>query len=420
MADTDIKTPVEEDVDMKDEPGPGGDAEVNDKSSNGEVKVEPEPEPEPEILGPPNGLEKKIIKQMEYYFGDVNLPRDRYLQEQIKLDNDGWIALAVFTRFNRLKALTTNHNIIHKALRKAESGLISISKDGVFVRRNPDMPVPENSDEWRDDFNARTAYVKGFPMKISLDKLIAFFAKLDVGEVDTVFMRRNPNRDFKGSVYVTFHTRDGMDKFMNLHEVKHDDTVLDRKSKMDYFKEKEEEKKKKKLEQLRKKKEEQKKREEEERQRVIDAMTVGAVLSITNITEADTEREAIKNYFTDFAPVAWVDFDTGDTKACVRFEEAGKAEEVLEKAKAANEDKIIINNCEVEVRVLEGEEEIVHWRKILQDRKDKYKKEGNKRKSRDSRGPRSKKEKRERDSDGDGDNDKDDGSGGEDNDEGDE
>ena len=49
-------------------------------------------------------------------------------------------------------------------------------------------------------------------------------------------------------------------------------------------------------------------------QRVIDAMTVGAVLSITNITEADTEREAIKNYFTDFAPVAWVDFDTGDTK----------------------------------------------------------------------------------------------------------
>lgn len=375
MADTENKPPVEEDVDMKDEPSAGGDAEVNDKSSsNGEVKVEPEPEPEPEILGPPNGLEKKIIKQMEYYFGDVNLPRDRYLQEQIKLDNDGWIALAVFTRFNRLKALTTNHNIIHKALRKAESGLISISKDGVFVRRNPDMPVPENSDEWRDDFNARTAYVKGFPMKISLDKLIAFFAKLDVGEVDTVFMRRNPNRDFKGSVYVTFHTNEGMDKFMNLHEVKHEDAVLDRKSKMDYFKEKEEEKKKKKLEQLRKKKEEQKKREEEERQRVIDAMTVGAVLSITNITEADTEREAIKNYFTDFAPVAWVDFDTGDTKACVRFEEAGKAEEVLEKAKAANEDKIVINNCEVEVRVLEGEEEIVHWRKILQGRKDKYEK----------------------------------------------
>lgn len=399
MADTENSPPAD-DVDMK----AGGDAETNNKSPNGEVKVEvkEEPEPEPEVLGPPNGLEKKIIKQMEYYFGDVNLPRDRYLQEQIKLDNDGWVALAVFTRFNRLKVLTTNHNIIAKAIRKASSGLINISKDGVFVRRNPDMAVPENTEEWRDDFNARTAYVKGFPLKVSLDKLIAFFDKLGAGDVDTVFMRRNPNREFKGSVYVTFHTRDSMDKFMNLRETKYEDKVLEKKTKMDYFKEKEEEKKKKKLEQLRKKKEEQKKREEEERQRVIDAMTVGSVLCVENITAIDTEREAIKNYFTDFDPVAWVDFDTGDTKACVRFEEGGKAEEVLEKAKAANEDKIVINNCEVEVRVLEGEEEIVHWRKILRDQDEKKKKSSSKRKSRDHRGPRSK---RSRDDDVD-DNDK--------------
>ncbi|XP_071151977.1 lupus La protein homolog [Mytilus edulis] len=118
MADTENSPPAD-DVDMK----AGGDAETNNKSPNGEVKVEikDEPEPEPEVLGPPNGLEKKIIKQMEYYFGDVNLPRDRYLQEQIKLDNDGWVALAVFTRFNRLKVLTTNHNIIAKAIRKASS-----------------------------------------------------------------------------------------------------------------------------------------------------------------------------------------------------------------------------------------------------------------------------------------------------------
>lgn len=406
MADTENQPPLEEEVDMK----AGGDADIenNEESSNGEVKVEPEPEPEPEVLGPPNGLEKKIIKQMEYYFGDVNLPRDRYLQEQIKLDNDGWVALAVFTRFNRLKALTTNHNIIQKALKKAESGLINISKDGVFVRRNPDMPVPENSEEWREDFNARTAYVKGFPLKISLDKLIAFFDKLCVGEVDTVFMRRNPNRDFKGSVYVTFHTRDGMDKFMNLKEVKHEDAALIRKTKMDYFKEKEEEKKQKKLEQLRKKKEEQKKREEEERQRVIDQMTVGAVLNITDIA-ADTEREAIKNYFSDFAPVAWVDYDTGDTKAVVRFEEAGKAEEVLEKAKAANDNKIVINNAEVEVRVLEGEEEIVHWRKILKEMKDKQKRGHHKRRHHDSDGPRSKKS-RDNEDDNDDDHNRDEGS----------
>lgn len=46
-------------------------------------------------------------------------------------------------------------------------------------------------------------------------------------------------------------------------------------------------------------------------------MTVGAVLHISNITAMDTEREAIKNYFTDYFPVAWVDFDTGDSKVCL-------------------------------------------------------------------------------------------------------
>ena len=35
-----------------------------------EVKVEDEMSP----------LEKKIIRQIEYYFGDFNLPRDKFLQ----------------------------------------------------------------------------------------------------------------------------------------------------------------------------------------------------------------------------------------------------------------------------------------------------------------------------------------------------
>ena len=38
-------------------------------------------------------LESKIIRQIEYYFGDHNLSRDRFLQEEIKKD-EGWISLA--------------------------------------------------------------------------------------------------------------------------------------------------------------------------------------------------------------------------------------------------------------------------------------------------------------------------------------
>jgi lupus La protein len=39
---------------------------------------------------PPTPLEQKIIRQIEYYFGDLNLMRDKFLQGLIRED-DGCI-----------------------------------------------------------------------------------------------------------------------------------------------------------------------------------------------------------------------------------------------------------------------------------------------------------------------------------------
>lgn len=38
----------------------------------------------------------------QYYFGDHNLPRDKFLKEQIQLD-DGWVTLETMLKFNRYK-----------------------------------------------------------------------------------------------------------------------------------------------------------------------------------------------------------------------------------------------------------------------------------------------------------------------------
>ena len=37
---------------------------------------------------------------------------------------------------------------------------------------------------------------------------------------------------------------------------------------------------------------------------------------------------------------------------------------MLEKALAANEDKLIVRGCELQTRILEGDEEAAHWAKI--------------------------------------------------------
>lgn len=79
------------------------------------------------------------------------------------------------------------------------------------MRRNPELPVPEMNEERRKELLGRTVYAKGFPKDSSLDDLLKFFKQFD--EVENVIMRRYQDRQtkkrlFKGSVFVTFKTKD--------------------------------------------------------------------------------------------------------------------------------------------------------------------------------------------------------------------
>lgn len=51
----------------------------------------------------------------------------------------------------------------------------------------------------------------------------------------------------------------------------------------------------------------------------------------------------------------------------IRFDKETPAAGVLEKALAANDNKLTVRGCELETRVLEGEEEAEHWNKIHED-----------------------------------------------------
>lgn len=55
-------------------------------------------------------LEAKICHHIGYYFGDFNLPQDKFLKEQIKLD-EGWVSVEIMVKFNGLTYLTTQFNV---------------------------------------------------------------------------------------------------------------------------------------------------------------------------------------------------------------------------------------------------------------------------------------------------------------------
>jgi len=101
------------------------------------------------------------------------MQRDKFLIEQTKLD-EGWIPMSVMLNFKMLAALSKDIDVILKALET--SNLMEISEDKKKIRRSPQHPLPEYNEGYRKAQEARTVYVKGFPLNdTTIDKLKVFF-----------------------------------------------------------------------------------------------------------------------------------------------------------------------------------------------------------------------------------------------------
>ncbi|VEN56690.1 unnamed protein product, partial [Callosobruchus maculatus] len=100
-------------------------------------------------------LEQKIIRQLEYYFGDINLPRDKFLQEKIKED-EGWVTIETLLTFKRLASLSSDANVIADAAAKSEDKIVLVSEDKKKIRRNPEKPVPEYDTERKKQVMEKT------------------------------------------------------------------------------------------------------------------------------------------------------------------------------------------------------------------------------------------------------------------------
>lgn len=312
----------------------------------------------------PSELESAIINQVEYYFGDINLPRDKFLTDQSRLD-DGWIPLEVLITFKRLAKLSTDIDVIGNALSKAASGLLEVSEDNKKVRRNPEMPPPEMNEERRKELMARSLYVKGFPKDSVIDDLLNFFKGF--GDVENLYLRKYQDRStkkrlFKGSVFLTLKDPDQVAKFLDSKDLKYDDVTLIVKTQQDYIKDKQLEWQERREKRDKKFKKTEKK--EAEKEKIVRALPTGAVLKFVNSNEKMT-RENLKEALTPHgAEIAYICYKTGDKEGWVRFVKENAAKEVFEKL---TEGKLQICDAELAFNVLEGEEEEAYLAKTLED-----------------------------------------------------
>ena len=115
------------------------------------------------------------------------MQRDKFLIEQTKLD-DGWVPMTVMLNFKMLASMSQEPDVILKAIELSK--LMEISEDKKKIRRSPKCPLPIYNEEYRKVQEARTAYVKGFPLQdTNIEKLKTFFSAYEPFENIVVSIR---------------------------------------------------------------------------------------------------------------------------------------------------------------------------------------------------------------------------------------
>ncbi|BAB11080.1 unnamed protein product [Arabidopsis thaliana] len=120
------------------------------------------------VVVPIDELNQKIIRQVEYYFSDENLPTDKFLLNAMKRNKKGFVPISTIATFHKMKKLTRDHALIVSALK--ESSFLVVSADEKKVKRL--SPLPEIRDP-----KIFTVLVENLPEDHSNENIREIFGK---------------------------------------------------------------------------------------------------------------------------------------------------------------------------------------------------------------------------------------------------
>ncbi|NXX79578.1 LARP7 protein, partial [Urocolius indicus] len=144
-----------------------------------------------------------IAKQVDFWFGDVNLHKDRFLREQIEKSRDGYVDISLLVSFNKMKKLTTDGKLIARAVKG--SSVVELDLEGTRIRRR--QPLGERP----KDVDSRTVYVELLPKNVDHSWIERVFGKC--GNVVYISIPRYKSTgDPKGFAFVEFETKEQAEK----------------------------------------------------------------------------------------------------------------------------------------------------------------------------------------------------------------
>ncbi|KAI3977492.1 hypothetical protein MKX01_000405 [Papaver californicum] len=191
--------------------------------------------------------QKKIIRQVEFYFSDSNIPRDGFLKKTIEESEDGLVSLALICSFARMRlhlglggelkpedVSEDTLKAVFQTLKKA-STFLKFSEDGKKVGRRTGLPKPEVVDQ----IDVRTVAVSPLEHDVTREDLETFFAQY--GKVDSVRLPKHvgDKKVFCGTGLVEFSSDEDAENVLK-QSLSYAGTELELKPKKDYEVEREE------------------------------------------------------------------------------------------------------------------------------------------------------------------------------------
>ncbi|XP_004498482.1 la protein 1 [Cicer arietinum] len=160
---------------------------------------------------------KKVIRQVEFYFSDSNLPRDDFLRKTVTESEDGMVSLALICSFNRMRKHLNLGDVkaddvkedtvkaVAEVLKNAAS--LKISEDGKKVGRITELPKPE---EVIEQVEIRTIAASPFEYNVKLEEVESFFGQL--AKINSVRLPRHvgDKRFFCGTALIEFSSDEEM------------------------------------------------------------------------------------------------------------------------------------------------------------------------------------------------------------------
>ncbi|XP_045582305.1 la-related protein 6-like [Procambarus clarkii] len=112
---------------------------VSDGSEEGGRDSGIEAEREPDMVVPDEDLMTRIVAQVEFYFSDANVAKDKFLLKHIRRNKEGYVSLKLVSSFKKVKQLTKDWRVVAHALNRCSSK-IQINDVGTKIRRVEPLP----------------------------------------------------------------------------------------------------------------------------------------------------------------------------------------------------------------------------------------------------------------------------------------